>query len=99
MWIIAVLPGQGAAVAIGSGKYFLGAAYGSQAAAREAGHQFIADNYDIIVRYIAGLCIVLITLFHSFLPRLAVKTQDVLGILKSLVLVFVRRTCNVWKYA
>ena len=81
------MPGQGAAVAIGSGKYFLGAIYGSQTAAREAGNLYIADNYEQVARYIAGCSVILITLFHSFLPKIAIKTQDILGLLKSLVLI------------
>ena len=48
---------------------------------------YIADNYEQVARYIAGASVIFITLFHSFFPRIAVKTQDILGLLKSFVLV------------
>ena len=86
-WILAVMPGQCAAVAIGIGKYLLASAYGSQAEIIKNGPVFVAENYNELVRCIAAVSILLIAFIHSFAPRFGIKMQNSLGILKSSVLI------------
>ncbi|KAI8896338.1 amino acid/polyamine transporter I [Globomyces pollinis-pini] len=87
VWIFAVMPGQAAAVCIGCGKYFMAAIYGSQENAAATGATFVANNYDYIIRFIGSVALIIITATHAFLPKVGVKVQDGLGIVKTLVLV------------
>ena len=90
VWVIAVMPGQTAAGAIGCGTFLLGAAIGTEAQSKEQNpNSFIAMNYGYMVRLIAGFFVILITSGHSFAPKIALRIQNSMAILKMIVLLLV----------
>ena len=81
-------PGSAAAVAVAAGKFLLESRYGSRKVAQELGLDFVAGNYDYIARVLSLIMILVIVVLHTRFPRIAIKFQDYMVMLKAALLLF-----------
>lgn len=81
-WMI--VPGCSAAVLVASAEFMMQGIYGSKG---EIQPGFVAYHYDYISRAYSSLFMFIIIIMHIYIPRLAIKIQDSMVILKTGLLV------------